>query len=56
MRDGYTAVVNPNNDIAELDSNNNSFIVEGTAKLRLVWAAGYAGSARRVIHWFTVKT
>jgi hypothetical protein len=42
MKDGYTVVVNPNNDIAELDSTNNSYSVEGTAKLRLVWAAGYA--------------
>ncbi len=42
MREGYTVVVNPNNDIAELDASNNAYRVEGTARLRLVWNAGWA--------------
>ena len=42
MKDGYTAVLNPDNNIAESDTSNNDFSVAGTAKLRLVWAGGYA--------------
>lgn len=50
MRGGYTLVVNPDNAIFESDTTNNSYQVEATSRLRIVWRCGYATQC--VTNWF----
>jgi hypothetical protein len=40
MSGGYTLEVNPGETIAEMDTSNNTFQVEGSARLRIVWMTG----------------
>jgi hypothetical protein len=42
MSGGYTLEVNPERSLAELDTSNNTFGVEGSARLRIVWMTGSA--------------
>jgi hypothetical protein len=39
MRGGYTVTVDPENRIGEEDEDNNQFVVQGGARLRLQWMA-----------------
>ncbi|MEA3326145.1 MAG: LysM peptidoglycan-binding domain-containing protein [Chloroflexota bacterium] len=42
MRAGYTVIINPDDSIAESDTTNNQYEVEGVARLRISWMVGYA--------------
>ena len=41
MLDGYTAVIDPNNDIAEESGTNNEFTVRGSTQLQIMWRSGH---------------
>ena len=40
MLDGYTAVIDPNNDIAEESGTNNDYTVHGSTQLQIMWRSG----------------
>jgi len=42
MHGGYTITVDPNNDVAETNDDNNSYELPGSTRLRLVWSCGFA--------------
>lgn len=42
LSSGYNIEINPEESIAELDFSNNTFTVEGSSRLRLVWGVAYA--------------
>jgi len=42
MQSGYTVVLDPDNAIAEGDETNNEYVVPTAARLRLMWAGGWA--------------
>jgi hypothetical protein len=55
MHDGYTLTINPDQGIPEGDYNNNSLVVEGTTRLRLVWYGGFFATCTGAeLPWFGV--